>query len=94
MIFDEVTGGRLRQFRLYIGLKQREMAVHFGTSRGTYSCWESKYKTKRLPKHVERKAIEISLVLYPPKPIHIVPVRESWFRRLLRFFFNKFKKSC
>lgn len=93
-MFKELTGGDLRGFRLSLGLKQREMAVHFNTSRGTYSCWESKYKTTRLPKHVERKAIEIALVLYPPKPIQIIPVRESWFRRLLRFFFNKFKKSC
>ena len=94
MMFKELTGGDLRGFRLSLGLKQREMAVHFNTSRGTYSCWESKYKTTRLPKHVEKRAHTVMFILMSPRPIITEPVRESWFRRLLRFFFNKFKKSC
>ena len=94
MMFKELTGGDLRGFRLSLGLKQREMAVHFNTSRGTYSCWESKYKTTPLPKHVEKRAHQVMFALIPPRPIIFEPVRESWFRRLLRFFFNKFKKSC
>lgn len=94
MMFMELTGGDLRELRLSLGLKQREMAVHFNTSRGTYSCWESKYKATRLPKHVEKRAYQVMFILLPPRPIIVEPIRESLLRRLLRFFFNKFKKSC
>ena len=57
------TGKDLRKIRIEYGMKQKEMAKCFKISRGTYSCWESRYKDLPLPrkKHLsEFLAIEFS----------------------------------
>ena len=63
------TGKWLRELRIINGLKQREAAELFSTNRITYSCWESKYKKKILPKNVLKSyALKMLILQHPAIP--------------------------
>lgn len=56
MIKRTYTGKDLRHLRIVNCVSQKIAADLFLTSRGTYSCWESRYKNKKLPKRVTSDA--------------------------------------
>lgn len=79
-----MTGSDLRKQRLFLGLTQKKMAHYFGVSRGTYSSWESKYKHKRLPIYVQKKAkVHLSVA-----HIFAKSKKESILKRILRWIKN------
>lgn len=87
MIFndDYQTGRWLRGLRMYEGLTQKQMAERLGVKRGTYSCWESKYKYVRLPQKVLHKVYG-----YLIKPCKVeVCEEESIFKRILKWIMRK-----
>lgn len=46
----EFTGNDLKLIRKAEQKTQKEMAEYFRITRGTYSCWESRYKNRPVPR--------------------------------------------
>lgn len=79
-----MTGSDLRKQRLFLGLTQKKIGEWFGVSRGTYSSWESRYKHKRLPIYIQKKAkIHLSIA-----HVFMESKKESIWKRILRWIKN------
>lgn len=87
------TGHELKMIRKTEGKTQKEMADFFNVSRGTYSCWESRYKHKPVPKRhhlvqfhiLNRKYCpKINVFVYEKEENKITKFIKSLWRRLWR----------
>ena len=85
-----IYGRQLREIRIEKKMTQKEMADYFGVTRGTYSCWESRYKDKLLPrKKYQHKFLLLQFSKHEireTKPCY--KRKKNWFTRLMNYLFG------
>ena len=87
------SGKWLRELRTLNGLTQAQAAELFNTNRSTYSCWESKYKTKILPEHVrESEAIKLLIIQHPIISSSYRHIQEETQEEKKQKIFERFKQ--
>ena len=94
-----IYGRQLREIRIEKKMTQKEMADYFGVTRGTYSCWESRYKDKLLPRkkyqhkflllQFSKNEIRETKPVIASFPNQICYKRKkNWFTRLMNYLFG------
>ena len=76
-----IYGRQLREIRIEKKMTQKEMADYFGVTRGTYSCWECRYKDKLLP----RKKYQHKFLLLQFSKHEIIETKPFYKRKKNRF---------